>query len=436
MRAKLHTALIWSVGIVLFAGVFHLYVTSKVRDRGDSRYVLHTAQSIISEKNTDLNEYSWLIDKEGIYKTRTLTREGHIYSIYPIGTTLLTVPLVAVYDWYSTNFINPIGVNKQVVLTQTDRLDTFLAALFTALAIITIYAIGLTIVPWYYALLGSVSIALGTSAWTSAARTLWPHGPSMLMLALALWLLIKARKHQFLVLLAQIPLAYSFIIRPTNCIPLILFSIYVFIKYRRIWLTSVLLSILLLVPLIIYNLHIFGNLLSPFYYPGGISMGPYTHTFRFGLEGLMGLLVSPNRGLFIFSPFILFIFIGVILAIKRKEITLLDVLIFVGIVIHWILISNYQGWWGGWGFGPRYFTDTLPLFAYMAFLFFKQIKALKIKYKLTLLSLFVLASLVSIGTYRSGATYYPTMYWDGNPVNIDFHPERVWDWNDLQFLRR
>ena len=134
--------------------------------------------------------------------------------------------------------------------------------------------------------------------------------------------------------------------------------------------------------------------------------------------------------------FILFIFIGVILAIKRKEITLLDVLIFVGIVIHWILISNYQGWWGGWGFGPRYFTDTLPLFAYMAFLFFKQIKALKIKYKLTLLSLFVLASLVSIGTYRSGATYYPTMYWDGNPVNIDFHPERVWDWNDLQFLRR
>jgi hypothetical protein len=28
-----------------------------------------------------------------------------------------------------------------------------------------------------------------------------------------------------------------------------------------------------------------------------------------------------------------------------------------------------------------------------------------------------------------------SVQWNGEPVNVDFHPNRVWDWSDPQFLR-
>jgi len=105
------------VVLVLLGFVFRVYFTSPVRDRGDSRYVLHVANSILKERNTDLDEYQWLIEKEGIYKTRILTQNGHLYSIYPLGTSLLALPFVALYDWWNTTFVSPISIDKQIILS-------------------------------------------------------------------------------------------------------------------------------------------------------------------------------------------------------------------------------------------------------------------------------------------------------------------------------
>ncbi|PYS81494.1 MAG: hypothetical protein DMF70_09205 [Acidobacteria bacterium] len=42
--------------------------------------------------------------------------------------------------------------------------------------------------------------------------------------------------------------------------------------------------------------------------------------------------------------------------------------------------------------------------------------------------------LISVGINARGAMNGATAVWNQKPVNVDEHPERVWDWKDPQFL--
>ena len=50
---------------------------------------------------------------------------------------------------------------------------------------------------------------------------------------------------------------------------------------------------------------------------------------------------------------------------------------------------------------------------------------------------FVLCSMIisAFIHYRS-ANSWEVFDWNSKPVNVDAKPERVWDWQDIQFLRR
>jgi hypothetical protein len=52
-------------------------------------------------------------------------------------------------------------------------------------------------------------------------RALWQHGPSMLMLTLALWLIVVAHERPWVVQFASLPLAFSYVVRPTNVVSIV-----------------------------------------------------------------------------------------------------------------------------------------------------------------------------------------------------------------------
>ena len=81
-------------------------------------------------------------------------------------------------------------------------------------------------------------------------------------------------------------------------------------------------------------------------------------------EGMAGLLISPSRGLLVFSPFLLFALLGLIYAWKDERFESLRPLTvaFVALVI---VASKWFDWWGGWCFGYRPLVDTMPLLAIM-----------------------------------------------------------------------
>jgi hypothetical protein len=82
-------------------------------------------------------------------------------------------------------------------------------------------------------------------------------------------------------------------------------------------------------------------------------------------EGILGLLISPGRGLFLYNPVLLGVFIAIPAALRQaREEALLAVSIFVA---HVLLYGKWFMWHGGYAWGPRFLLPTLPfLVALMA----------------------------------------------------------------------
>ena len=80
--------------------------------------------------------------------------------------------------------------------------------------------------------------------------------------------------------------------------------------------------------------------------------------FRAGwfLTSLLGLLVSPARGLALFAPLLL---VGLYAALRQRDVPVR--VLAVGILLHVGLVAFYFNWWGGWGFGPRMLAETVWL---------------------------------------------------------------------------
>jgi hypothetical protein len=146
-------------------------------------------------------------------------------------------------------------------------------------------------------------------------------------------------------------------------------------------------------------------------------------------------MISPGRGLFIFTPVLIFSIVGIILKARRASLTSLDIALCCIIFLHWIAISSFPHWWGGYSFGPRFFSDMTPFLIYFLIpvvaLLLSGGQGIKMK---AFVALFVLAAGVSFAIHMRGATSNATMFWNRVPLSVDEHPERLWQWNDLQFL--
>lgn len=85
-------------------------------------------------------------------------------------------------------------------------------------------------------------------------------------------------------------------------------------------------------------------------------------------SGLYGLLFSPSRGIFIYSPILIFAFSGIPSALRRhKSQSLLLLFIF---IFYLLILSCYAYWHGGHFFGSRYLIVVLPLLViFLSFVF-------------------------------------------------------------------
>jgi hypothetical protein len=78
-------------------------------------------------------------------------------------------------------------------------------------------------------------------------------------------------------------------------------------------------------------------------------------------HGLYGLFLSPNRGLFLFSPILLLVFVAAIHARElRRDQRLLLAVYGAGAAGYTLLISKMANW-GAFGWGPRYLLPILPV---------------------------------------------------------------------------
>jgi hypothetical protein len=105
----------------------------------------------------------------------------------------------------------------------------------------------------------------------------------------------------------------AYIIRPTAAVAIVVISIYVFVFYRAWFLQYVGWAVLAAVPWIAFNYWIYGAMLPPYYAPLRIA----AHSSF--IQGLLGILFSPSRGLLVFTPVMAFDVSGFVLSLRAPE---------------------------------------------------------------------------------------------------------------------
>ena len=414
----------WALGALVFMVVAAIYLLSGNGVPIDSKWSIYTAMSILREGNTDLDEYRPLIAE--INEPHPLeTIDGHVYSVYPLGAPLTALPFVAVVDRLS-NGAFAASLEHEIPA----ELEMFIASVVVALTAALLYGIARLYVSPGAAVCLALIFALCTSAWSVASRALWQHGPSMLWLTVALYLILLARRRPALIQLVGAALALAYIARPTNSVSVVLLSLYVLLTYRRYFIGYLLSAAVIAVPFVLFNLSVYHAVLSNYYrwFQGfsGNTLG----------EALIGHWLSPSRGLLIFSPIVLFSFYGIYLKIRQHTLERLDKFLMAIIALHWLSISIWPIWWGGWTFGPRMFSDVLPYLIYFMIPVFAAFPAWSIRRRrVTALVGFMLVGYSAFVHYR-GANSWETLFeWNAQPAPIDLDPAHVWEWRDVQFLR-
>lgn len=408
--------------VILFVTTFVVHDLSPVATNYDSKWAIAMTVSILREHNTDLDEYQSQFNLPD-YEIENIN--NHFYYYFPIGSSLVALPFV----WAVQHFAHPFDFYSHVLQSSNDQivaaLEKFIAAFLVALTSVVIYFIARQ----YSDVVQSLSIAFiyafCTSAWSTASRSLWQHGPSMLMLSIALYFLVRSEKTPKLAQYASIALAAAYIIRPTNSISIIVFSAWVFFRHRQWFLRYCLWGILIAIPFVLYNWSIYGRLLSPYYQPSRLATSP------FFLQALVGNLVSPARGLFVWTPILLFIFWGIWFG-RSRSLTVTAALI---ILFHWLTISSFAHWYGGWSVGPRLFTDIMPYAVLLLMPVVQRWFVFSNKVNWLGISSFSIAALASFLIHGHAATDQNVVDWNRLPINIDVNPGRIWSWPDLPFLR-
>ncbi|MFL7811225.1 MAG: hypothetical protein AB8I80_21475 [Anaerolineae bacterium] len=230
-----------------------------------------------------------------------------------------------------------------------------ISALFVALSVACMHR-ALSFLARPGAALGiAVLYGFGTSAWSVASQDLWQHAPSLLLLSifLAFYLAATALARRSLVLWATLPLALSVSCRLTNGLLLVAFLVYVRLSHPSVLRGALLLALVGMVPLVVYSVGTVGVLFSTGGYTGGYGGLP-SMLSRLP-EGIAGILVSPGRGLFVYTPVLAFAF-AIPAWRKRRELWLMAACATA------VLLSAaaWHTWWGGGGYSYRIVLEAAP----------------------------------------------------------------------------
>ena len=417
--------------LAVFVVTFAAYSLSTVTPQADSIWSLYVAESFARTGNFDLDEYAGLGWPDDY---RVVQVNGHRQSYYPIGAPMLAAPIVGLLEPFSVADGMPLsaylGTHRPDAVVF--RIEKDIASLLAALNCVVFFALARQQLGLSKSLVITGIFAFATSVWSVGSRGLWQHGPSMLCLSLALYFLGAAKHNPSRAALAGFPLAFSFIVRPTNAISIVLLTAYIWFTYRRYFAHYALCLATVFVPYIAFTYSVYASLLPP-YYGLKLQAGP-----EFA-SALAGNLISPSRGVLLFSPIFILSLLGFYRTVRRSATWLgnLNLYVLGAIVLHWLTISVWGVWWGGVSVGPRLFSDVTPFFVYLLIPVLDgwswPARGALVQRAGT--AVFVLLLSLSIFAHARSAIDPRPSAWNWEPNNVDQNTARLWDWSDILFLR-
>jgi hypothetical protein len=344
------------------------------------------------------------------------TRHNHLASLYPVVTPLLVAPLYApAVIWLDAHGWEQPQVDRVAELMEKVS-ASFLASVASVLMFLVLRR---DRTRWSLPL--AAAFAFGTNTWMISSQALWQHGTGELLIALALLLVVGPASRVRTALLGAVCVLMA-ANRPPDALvagAAVLFAVW---SRRRnaLWILAG--AAVPLAALLYYNLNFIGHV------AGGYALGkaPTEIFFRLDWSGLPGLLVSPTRGLLVFSPLLVFVPVGLIQRLRAPSSRGLAVALSFAAAAQ-LLVYSQTDWRAGVSWGPRYLTDLLPILVWMlapAPLFLRPLAR----------GLLVLTMAASVVVQAIGAFWYTTasdeLIYAENPASMS----GAWNLHNFPFL--
>lgn len=353
-------------GLLIGAACLVIYLAcsqDRVWPSGDTIPTKLVPISLLEEGNLDLNEFVRGIPfdrRYGLYWT-----EGRAFSAYPPAPALVALPVYSVFrvlapaafrSWREAYSI-PGGDDLPNVANLMEQIS---AALIAALAAVAFWRLCLRVTGgdrrasrWF-----TVALALGTPLMSTASQALWQNGPACLFIVLMFYLLLPASEARgsgpwFAAGLCG---GLACACRPTAALVAGFAFLWVLAHHprRAAWFLAPAGAVA--AAFMLWNYRVFGNV-------AGGGYGQNLHLFTaFDARVLWVHLFSPSRGLFAFSPFLLFAAVLGGRQAAREPLSLASFGLY-GALATAVLFSCWTTWSGGVAFGPRYLTEAALLLA-------------------------------------------------------------------------
>jgi hypothetical protein len=394
---------------------------------------------------------------------------------YGPGAGLTALPFFA----SCSLFVSDLAGNKAMVW----YIGKFVAAFCVAVSVAAVFGALLPLVGRRHALAIAVAYGVGTCAWSVSSQTLWQSGPNVMYLALAACCLVRVERSDWWAIGCGIATACGVLCRPTSAVVAIVLAAYFIALAIGRWSrrSSIVLNMfrnekgdganlperpggcfarISSVPFFVARFrqhdtseHVVVKAARPLFFyilaglPFAVALGYYNwyylgSPFTFGQtvagariaemklgnpdpwqgsfwEGFYGLLVSPSRGMLVYSPVLIFGFWGLVECWRRRQFRALRPL---GVAAALILLmqAKWFDWHGGWSFGYRLMVDTTPLLAVCA-----GAVAVQVSRQRVLKAVFAATLVWSVGVQVIGAYAYHVTGWNCREAQLVVLPDNA-----------
>jgi len=341
--------------LALFLFLFAVYLltyTPRINS-SDGIAMFATAENLVRRGALDIEQIRWMDLQQGTYGL-----DGLLYSRKGIGLPIALLPLTwlgLMTPWFGTVSVSQL-----------------FNAIITALTGVLLLAYAqLLSFSRRTGIIIALTFGLATLAWTYAKSLFSDPFSGFLLLGAAL-LLLKYKHHlnttptrpDFTLLypfLAGLLLGWNVTTRYAEVLFVPVFGL-LFLYYLRNTFNNLRFTLYVLaaflIPIVLIGLSLLAFNISRYGDPFNTGYLP-NETFSGILwQGILGQLVSPGRGLLLFSPILILSFFGLVPALRRFRAEALLALSI--ILIHLLLYGKWFMWHGGFAWGPRFLIPTLP----------------------------------------------------------------------------
>ena len=400
--------------VATLVGLVVLTATNRTTDSDPMGSLLAT-ESLVQGNGMALDHYPDLV--KSVLGDRVEVVNNRTFYYFPIGTSLLVAPVIALTSAF--------GVD---VVMNDHKIQISLAAASAILTFLLLYIMARRFIGRWMSLLLATSFWFGTSFASSGATALWSHNFGSAMTLAALICLVTALQRQqtsWLVGSAALTGA-AFIIRPQAALLAVGVLVLLALRWRRglPWFLAPFAAVIS--AFVIFSHTVLDMWLPSYYLPQRLDGGEFW-------LALAGVMISPGRGLVVFTPLLLIL--ALTLSSWRRISANERALVLLGVgwlIAHWLAIARFPHWWGGWSFGPRLMIDVLPgIFLAVVVLWPRSLTAIRAK---AIVGVFVLLAVWSAWINTAVGLYNPySRFWYIDP-SVDVAPEMIWDLRYPQFM--